>query len=276
MALGALPMAGALPARAAELPGPPAGALVTTAQVRAELVAQAPEGVVAGQPMWLGLLIRHQPGWHTYWKNPGDSGLPTTLQWTLPRGFAAGAIEWPTPQRLPVGPLLNYGYEGTLLLPVPVTVPAGFQGAALPVKLHAEWLVCKDVCIPQSGDFALSVPAQAATAGQAALFEQARRALPRPLPGVQARAGFEDGRLVLHVAGLPAAWQGRSLQLFPETPGLIDNAAAVAAGWEAGTWTARIALDAQRTAAPTALPLVLVAAGEPAGAEVQAAVTAPW
>ena len=70
--------------------------------------------------------------WHTYWKNPGDSGLATSLSWTLPAGFAAGEIVWPTPQQLPVGPLMNFGYEGTLLLPVPVTVPADFKGASLP------------------------------------------------------------------------------------------------------------------------------------------------
>jgi thiol:disulfide interchange protein DsbD len=112
--------------------------------------------VAPGQPLWLGLKIEHQPHWHTYWKNPGDSGLPTTLGWTLPAGFAAGDIEWPTPRQLPIGPLMNFGYEDTLLLPVAVTVPADFSGAALNVSLRADWLVCKDVCIPEGGDFALA------------------------------------------------------------------------------------------------------------------------
>src|SRR6187200_477241 len=69
------------------------GAVVKTDEVRAELVAHAPEGVSAGKPLSLGLLIRHAPHWHTYWKNPGDSGLPTTLEWTLPAGVQAGPIE---------------------------------------------------------------------------------------------------------------------------------------------------------------------------------------
>ena len=102
------------------------GATVKTEQVRAELVAHAPDGVVAGKPLRLGLLIRHAPDWHTYWRNAGDSGLPTTLSWELPAGASAGAIEWPTPKRLPIGPLVNYGYEGTVLLPVPVDVAPGF------------------------------------------------------------------------------------------------------------------------------------------------------
>ncbi|HET9206299.1 MAG TPA: protein-disulfide reductase DsbD domain-containing protein, partial [Burkholderiaceae bacterium] len=104
---------------------------VKTDEVQAQLVAHAPEGVAAGKPLWLGLLLRHAPQWHTYWKNPGDSGLPTTLAWKLPTGVSAGAIEWPTPQRLPIGPLMNYGYEGTVLLPVPLTVTSAFKPPAL-------------------------------------------------------------------------------------------------------------------------------------------------
>ena len=129
-----------------------AGPVVTTDEVRAELVAHAPEGIAQGKPVWLGLAIRHAPHWHTYWKNPGDSGLPTTLTWTLPAGVAAGEIAWPTPKRLPVGPLVNYGYEGELLLPVPLSVSPEFKAGNLDVKLAAQWLVCKDVCIPQQGD----------------------------------------------------------------------------------------------------------------------------
>ncbi|MCL4697570.1 MAG: hypothetical protein KJ023_11060 [Burkholderiaceae bacterium] len=134
-------------------------AVVSTPQVRAELVAHAPEGVAAGKPLELGLLIEHAPHWHTYWKNPGDSGLPTTLAFTLPAGFNPGEIRWPTPARLPIGPLMNFGYEGRVLLPVAVQVPAGFAGEALEVKLRADWLVCKEVCIPRGGDFARTRPA---------------------------------------------------------------------------------------------------------------------
>eukprot|EP01038_Epipyxis_sp_PR26KG_P018549 gene18549-26207_t len=98
--------------------------VVTTPYVRAELLAHAPQGVAPGQPLWLGLSITHQPEWHTYWKNPGDSGLPTTLKWSLPAGSQVGQIDWPAPKRLPIGPLVNYGYEDELLLPVTYTPPA--------------------------------------------------------------------------------------------------------------------------------------------------------
>ena len=120
---------------AAASPGPgrdaPRSAVVTTPQVRAELLAHAPDGIGPGKTVWLGLQLSHQPQWHTYWKNPGDSGLPTTLQWTLPAGLMAGDIAWPLPHKIPIGNLANYGYEGTVLLPVPLTLGADFKPPAL-------------------------------------------------------------------------------------------------------------------------------------------------
>ena len=125
----------------------PLGPVVTTPYVQAELVAHAPQGVAAGQPLWLGLRIQHQPQWHTYWKNPGDSGLPTELHWQLPEGWQAGDVAWPLPHRIPIGTLVNYGYEGDVLLPVPVTVPPSWALAAgasdVEVRLRATWLVCR-------------------------------------------------------------------------------------------------------------------------------------
>ena len=254
----------------------PRSSVVTTPQVRAELVAHAPEGVAAGKPLWLGLKIEHQPHWHTYWKNPGDSGLPTTLQWALPAGVSAGEIEWPAPSRLPVGPLLNYGYEGTLLLPVALQVPAGFSAETLNVKLRADWLVCKDVCIPEGGDFVLRLPAQAATGGHTALFEAARAAMPRVLAEARATAELKDGALVVRVAGLPAAWQGRPVAFFPETAGVIHNAAPAQAQWQGGQWSVSVPLDPQRSAGPALLPVVLSTADPAASVQLQVAVSTPW
>jgi thiol:disulfide interchange protein DsbD len=253
--------------------------VVTTPQVRAELVAHAPQGVKPGQPLWLGLKIAHQPHWHTYWKNPGDSGLPTTLAWTLPAGFAAGEIQWPAPKRLPLGPLTNFGYEGVMLLPVPVTVPAGFAGDSLAVKLRADWLVCKDVCIPEGGDFALTIPARASSVGQAAGFGAAAADAPVALPAVQVTAAVEGEVLVVRARGLPVGWEGKPLAFFPETPGVIQNAAEPVQGWEGGQWTARIPLDIQRTESPTTMPVVLTAPGlalPPAGVAMAVKLTTPW
>ncbi len=256
--------------------GGPAGPVVTTPQVRAELVAHAPEGVVPGQPVWLGLKIEHKKDWHTYWKNPGDSGLPTTMEWQLPAGATAGEIQWPTPAKLPIGPLLNFGYDGTLLLPVPVAVAPAFKGQSLDVKLHAEWLVCKDVCIPESGDFVLKLPAQAATAGHRALFEAAQAAVPKSLPDAKASAEIQAQALLVKVSGLPAAWQGRNLAYFPETAGVIQNAAPIQGTWNGAEWSAKVPLDPQRSASPQNMPSVLAAPGEAAGVLVQVAVKGTW
>jgi thiol:disulfide interchange protein DsbD len=251
-------------------------AVVTTPQVRAELVAHAPEGVAPGKPVQLALRIEHQPNWHTYWKNPGDSGLPTTLSWTLPEGVQAGEPQWPTPKKLALGPLVNYGYDGVLLLPVALTLPPGFAAPTLEVKLAAEWLVCKDVCIPESGEFSLSLPTQAAIAAHAADFDNARESMPQPMPAAKAQAQVRDDTLVVTVGGLPAAWQGREVAFFPETVGVILNAGKPVERWDGGRWQAEIALDPQRSDSPQIMPAVLVARGELAGGRVEVAVQGAW
>ncbi|MBP6898797.1 MAG: thioredoxin family protein [Burkholderiaceae bacterium] len=253
-----------------------AGSSLQTPQVRAELVAHAPEGLQPGKPLWLGLKIEHQPHWHSYWKNPGDSGLPTTLAWTLPPGVQAGEIEWPTPRRLPVGPLLNYGYEGRLLLPVALQLPAGWSAPQLDIRLRADWLVCKEVCIPEGGELALRLPVGPAVTAEAPLFEAARAARPRTVPGAQASATVQPDALQLQVSGLPADWRGRELQFLPETGGVIRHAAAVAGQWRDGLWTARVPLDPQRSEAPHQLPAVLVGDGQAAGLQLQVAIEGAW
>ena len=124
----------------------PAQTTLRNEQLQAQLLAHAPRGVQPGQTFWLGLKIEHAPHWHTYWQNPGDSGLPTQLHWQLPAGLQAGEIAWPLPKKIPIGSLANYGYEGTLLLAVPVTVTPQFQPpltGPLRIGLQAEWLVCR-------------------------------------------------------------------------------------------------------------------------------------
>ncbi len=262
------------PLIAAALPG--GQAVISTEQVRAELVAHAPQGVLPGQPLWLGLALEHKPHWHTYWKNPGDSGLPTTLAWTLPAGFKAGEIDWPTPSRLPIGPLMNHGYDGRLLLPVKVEVPAGYAGDTLSVKLRADWLVCKDVCIPEGGDFALDIPARSAFAAHGADFEAAFAARPRALAETKASATVGKDGLALEVSGLPAAWAGKAIEFFPEAPGVLDNALPRQAAWDGARWRVRVPLSDQRIDTPARMDAVLVAPGEKAGVRVGFDIAGSW
>ncbi len=244
-------------------PAAPGGSTVTTPHVRAELIAHAPQGVTPGQPMWLGLQITHQPDWHTYWKNPGDSGLPTELTWQLPPGLDAGDIAWPVPHKIAIGTLANYGYEGTVLLPVPVTVAQTFAPGPLAkdvtVQLKASWLVCRKECIPEEGNFTLQLPIQSTTALHSAAFDAAQKAQPQPLAkaSAQQQAQVDGDALQVRVAGLPAALRGKTLDLFPETPEVLHNAAEGTQRWEGDVWTARIPLAEQRSNSPSTLPVVL-------------------
>ena len=247
-----------------------AGDTVVTAHVRAQLVAHAPQGLAPGAPLagpvMLGLALEHQPGWHTYWKNPGDSGLPTTLAWTLPAGFSAGDLQWPAPQQLPLGPLMNYGYAGKVLLPVALSVPpsaAAAPSGVVQIRLRADWLVCKEICIPESGAFQLDLPARTPVTAHGALFDAARRALPPSLAQVQAQATAGATSLDITVGGLPAAMRGRQVQLFVEETGVIDYAAAPVQRWDGERLLLQAPLAAQRSESPARMRAVLAGPGGP-------------
>jgi thiol:disulfide interchange protein len=266
--------------------------VVQTEQVRAELVAHAPDGVDPGKTIWVGLQITHQPEWHTYWKNPGDSGLATQLQWTLPPGVTAGEVAWPTPKKIPIGTLTNFGYEGTVLLPVPLTVSSSFVppflARDLEIHLTASWLVCRLECVPQDGNFVLKVPLKGSTASRGADFEAARLASPTAFAG-SAQAQVSAKGILLTVSALPAAWQGKALNAFPETPELTepshtpdakDRVAGETASspgtqsWQQGTWSAWLPLSALRSASPTTVPVVLALGGT--SVRLETPVTGTW
>lgn len=258
-------------------------AVVTTERVRAELMAHAPQGVEPGKPVWVGLQLAHQPEWHTYWKNSGDSGLPTQLQWTLPAGVEAGDIAWPVPRKIPIGNLANYGYEGTVLLPVPLTISPQFKPSLfgdLEVKLKAQWLVCKKECIPEDGEFVLKIPARGSTALHAVAFDAAFAAQPQPvLAGTRgiipdSTARVDGDALAITVQGLPVALRGKTLEFFPETGDVIETAGKWTQAWNGAAWTARVPLSPQRAVSPQAMPIVLAEGGR--GWRLEAKVVGEW
>jgi thiol:disulfide interchange protein len=202
---------------------------VQTPQVKATLLVNAPQGISAGQTLWLGLELTHQAHWHTYWKNPGDSGLPTELTWKLPAGLSAGPLIWPVPKKIPIGTLANFGYEDKVLLVTPVQVDKAFkpEGPSVNIQLRANWLVCKQECIPQEGDFQLSVPVNGASAMASAAFQKVLQYQASPLHGLHEARIAEDGRtLHLTLANLPTELQKGEWTLFPQTANVIQNNAA--------------------------------------------------
>ena len=209
--------------------------------VEVELVARD-AAAVAGRPLQVALRIRHDPHWHTYWRNPGDSGLPTRLEWQLPPGWQAGEIRWPAPSRLLIGPLANYGYEGEVLLPVSITVPAGAAAEAMAdLRVRASWLVCKDVCIPGEAELALRLPVRAAGEAPPAPWRGAidatLAALPAPGPAVV--AAVADGILKLAFADTGV----RQAEFFPYEAARVAAAAAQDLDRLAGAVPARLRLS---------------------------------
>ena len=202
---------------------------VRTPNVEAELISER-EALVPGQANTVALRLKIRDRWHTYWQNPGDSGLPTTLEWKLPEGFRAGAIQWPAPKALAAGPLVNYGYDGEVLHLVDIDVPATFA-ASSPVALsaRADWLVCEDVCIPEGADLTLVMPVAANAARNARWampIDAARKALPKPLTGWTAAALGEGQRVKLVLEPPPGAPDPGTLRFFPFNEGAIEPSGA--------------------------------------------------
>ncbi|MFT4046224.1 MAG: protein-disulfide reductase DsbD family protein [Solimonas sp.] len=199
-------------------------AAVRTDQIEAELVAER-TALLAGQTNWVALRIKPVAGWHVYWRNPGDSGIPTKLEWALPRGIAAGDIVWPYPGTERLGDLVNYGYGDEVLHLVPLTVAADARGTQK-LAATAKWLVCKDICIPGSAELTLELPvaadAKADPRWQAA-FAKARAAVPRVVAW-PAQFAVDHDTVSLQIRD--AALQGAErTAFFPYASDLVNHAA---------------------------------------------------
>jgi len=205
-----------------------AASSVKTAHVEAELVAEK-TALVPGEPMTVALRLSMEKGWHTYWRNPGDSGLPTTLEWKLPKGIDAGPIAWPAPRALAAGPLVNYGYEGEALHLVELTPQrAVATGGTLVLEARADWLVCKELCIPEGADLKLALPVATASSADprwGAPIAAARAALPRPLAGWQVAATGRGQTVELKLVPLTPTDDPGALRFFPYAESRIEPSA---------------------------------------------------
>ncbi|MDO4795266.1 MAG: protein-disulfide reductase DsbD family protein [Brachymonas sp.] len=230
-----------------------------TDEVAARLLAWAPQGIAPGQTLWLGVQLQHAPDWHTYWINPGQAGMATNFEWKLPEGWIAGNIAWPTPVKFPVGDLVNLGYDGHVLLAVPVQIPSVPQGDTVTVGVQANWLACRTECLPQQGELGLQLPLGQPIVSDAALFTATQKLVPAALTDGSVQASVQADRpgIAIEVKGLPAAWQGQTLNVYPEAEGAFNLQAGAQQRWQGQTLHLDLPLDMQRTQNPADLALVV-------------------
>lgn len=180
-----------------------------------------------GRPFYLGLRMRMKQGWHTYWNNPGDSGLPTKIDWKLPEGFLAGSIEWPAPERMPTRSEMSYGYAGEVVLPVLITPPSAVGPDSIALAAVVHWLECADVCLPGSATLDLKLPVtrgEPVPGPDAGSFATARSMLPRDGADWQL-ASVAGPRAISLEFRPPKGVNPKSAYLFVDRPLVVDYAA---------------------------------------------------
>jgi DsbC/DsbD-like thiol-disulfide interchange protein len=228
-----------------------AGSANVTVRLVSEVLSIRP-----GKPFTVALQLKMAPSWHTYWKNPGDSGMPTRVVWTLPDGFKASELQWPTPTRAVDGGLALYGYEREAILLTEITPGSDLPNGRFTLAAKMSWLECKDICIPGKASLDITLPTApghgpaAVDPASKALFASARASMPRTSGALKVSHAVEGDRLVLRIAG-PSQSLGSPLEFFPEKAGLIEAAQPQSVSRSGTGW----AISMKRAAnAPTGAP----------------------
>jgi DsbC/DsbD-like thiol-disulfide interchange protein/cytochrome c biogenesis protein CcdA len=196
-----------------------APALAHARGIDPQLVAEGP--APAGGEVEIAIVMHTKPGWHGYWLNPGDAGLPMKVEWQLPPGWTAGALRYPVPTRLTIAGLMNYVYEHDYAVLVPLKAPADAKGV-VPIRAQAQWLACTDqVCVPESGTLSLDLPVGSGSPNRTQ-FDEWRRALPRPLASL-AHFQIAGGKIRVGIP-LPRDVKVERPYLFPAIDGPVDYA----------------------------------------------------
>jgi len=231
---------------------------VTVQLVNEEFAVYAPDAIDAG------LYFKLEPGWHVYWKNAGDSGEPPKIDWTLPKGVQAEPMQFPAPKRLPLGPLMDFGYEDEVLFPVRLLVDSTLKaGSTVHLAAKVSWLVCREVCIPGKANLELDVPVAASKPmGNGiviALFKRLGSAMPQPLPENE-KTVFPPPPTGFRL-GVETGQREATAEFFPADQDVLDNPAPQKLTPTAKGFVLDLKKDANLTANPAQLKGVLELAG---------------
>lgn len=227
----------------------------------AALVSEVTE-IAPGDSFTVALVLTQDPEWHSYWLNGGDAGQPTSIEWTLPEGVTAGALQFPYPKAIELSGLVSYGYEDEVALLSTITVSEGYTGADLPLAATASWLICADICLPAEAKLALTIPVGETQpdASGAARVAAARGLFPVDARGWTVEAIPTPSGYDLRV--IPAAeWDGtlEGAHFFPEAKGVIDYAAPQPVRRDGEAWVLALAGSSIADETPTMLDGILVA-----------------
>ena len=200
---------------------------VETDYTKTEIIPEA-SGFVPGQTLWFAIRQDLSPGWHVFWVNPGDAGLPLRLEWTMPSGFTAGEVLHPAPEYIPVGPLASYAHEGAPAFLVPVTAPVDAEpGDSIDISINAFWQTCEDICVPEEGRFSFVLPvldSPVVNDDAAGIFGAARASLPVTYDDATASFSIEGSEYKLSISA-PDGAKTNDAFFFPEPEGLIEPSA---------------------------------------------------
>lgn len=238
---------------------PAAGLCAEPPHSRAELVSEV-QAIEPGRPFWAAVRLEIDEGWHTYWRNPGDSGEPVKVAWHLPGSFEAGEPRWPPPKRISVPPLVNYGYEELVYLPVRITPsPALRPGETVVLSAEVDLLVCKEECLGETHSLSLELPVESGLVPDVfwtQVLDDVRGTLPGEPDGLLARAELEDDAIRLRLRA--AAEVPVAAEFFPINEMLIEHAAPQTLRKEDGGWTLTLKRDPRAPELPGTLDGVLV------------------
>lgn len=202
--------------------------------IKVRLISE--HGVLSkGVDTYLGLELVPEAGWHVYWRNPGDSGMPPKIRFTAIDGVDVGEPLWPVPHKIPFGPMTNYGYE-KVVLPIPISISTTQQSALIKLDAKASWLVCKDLCVPGQARLQLNVPLKpvAEISFEAKAIEQARKTVPKTMAllGGTAVAGENDNIEIQLFSEKPVFRTASTIEFFPVNEQLVDANATAEINWK--------------------------------------------